>query len=82
MFEDLQKNWDETAGKEVELPDGSKHVVGTCLSCERPMGGPSTDGILICGACACGYDGRGEQISLQEQKRRYSRVHSRGVGWV
>jgi hypothetical protein len=82
MFEELQKNWDETVGKEVELPDGTKHVVGTCLACEGEMTGPSTDGILICAACACGYDRQGQRVSYPEQKRRYKRVHDHGIPWV
>ncbi len=61
---------------------GSKHVIGTCLSCEQPMTGPSTDGNLICGKCACGFDDHGQRVSWDEQRRRYARVRGRGIGWV
>ncbi len=79
---DWQERWDNVVGNEVELPDGSKHIVGTCLSCEGMMTGPSSDGYFICGGCACGYDQKGNNVSATEQEQRYARVHARGIGWI
>ncbi len=81
-IDDIAEQWEKIVGQEVELPDGSKHVIGTCLSCEQPMTGPSTDGNLICGKCACGFDDHGQRVSWDEQRRRYARVRGRGIGWV
>ncbi len=83
QYEDRIKRWDAMVGTEGVLPDGTTHIIGTCLSCRRQdMNGPSTDGNLICARCSLGWDDNGHQVSPEEQRRRYDRVHSCGVAWV
>ena len=79
---DWDSYWNKIVGTWVGLPDGSLHLIGECLSCEKEMYGVSTDGTIICSKCALGLDDKGYDVTWKEQQRRYKRVHSRGVPWI